>query len=223
MRNYSIFKSGFIFFMLFVAGGAAVFAQEGSQWEEAIQQFEAKDKTSPPPEEGILFVGSSSFAMWKDLEERFPDKKVFNRGFGGSQMTDVIQYAQRVIIAYQPAQVVVYEGDNDIASGKSPGTVLRDAKTLVQIIEDTLPDTQISFISVKPSLARWNLRKKYERANRKLEKYARKKDKVEFIDVWDPMLNEAGEPIADIFLEDGLHMNKKGYDIWTEQIEPHLK
>lgn len=227
MKNYRQYFIKVIILILLSTLEKAAYAQDSTQtenrWEDVIQKFEQNDKTAPPPENGILFVGSSSFTMWEDLKERFPDKKVFNRGFGGSQLSDVIQYADRIIMPYQPAQVIVYEGDNDIASGKSPAQFMTDVKTLVKMIEKELPQTQIAFVSVKPSLARWNLKEKYEKANRKLKKYAQKKDNVEFVDVWNPMLNEEGQPIADIFLEDGLHMNKQGYDIWAEVIAPHLK
>lgn len=227
MRNHRqiIMKSGLLLllFLFLKVAYAQDNAPNESRWEETIQKFEEKDQAAPPPKKAILFVGSSSFVMWQDLNERFPDKTILNRAFGGSQMSDLLHFADRIILPYQPSQVLIYEGDNDISAGKSPKRIMKDAKALVKTIEEELPETQVAFVSVKPSLARWNLKQKFLKTNRKLKKYAQKKANVKYIDVWDAMLNENGKPIEDIFLQDGLHMNDKGYDIWTKEIGPHLK
>jgi lysophospholipase L1-like esterase len=166
----------------------------------------------------ILFTGSSSIRLWNDIQGYFPDRLIINTGFGGSHMSDLQFFLDELVLRYKPDQVFIYEGDNDMASGKRPGKVLRQTKKIVEEIMTELPGVQVAFISPKPSLARWEIKKRYEKLNKLLRNYAMDTDQVAFIDVWSLMLDEAGEPIKEIFLEDGLHMNRSGYNRWATEI-----
>ncbi|MCL5019789.1 MAG: hypothetical protein M1426_04890, partial [Patescibacteria group bacterium] len=156
MKKNSIFIVLFLFITIFHYN--TIYAQEKSpanKWDTTIQAFEKQDKEQFPEPEIIEFTGSSSILMWKTLAEDFKPLKVFNRGFGGSQMFEVLQYADRIIIPYKPRIIVLYAGDNDIASGKTPEMVLNDFKLLVEKIHNALPETFIYYISIKPSILRW--------------------------------------------------------------------
>lgn len=203
-------------------GAASAVAQDNGpqRWEETISKFEAADKDNPPEPGSILLVGSSSIAMWRDVADYFPEHRVLNRGFGGSNFTDLIYYADRVIYPYKPSLIFVYEGDNDIAQGDRPGTILENAKKLRGMIRKALGDTPVVFISPKPSIARWNLRPKYEAVNSKLQKYAEAEPETEFADVWNAALAPDGKVLDNIFLEDNLHMNAEGYRIWQKVLLP---
>ncbi len=191
-------------------------------WEEAIQAFERLDETDLPPEGAVLFAGSSSIRMWSTLAEDFPGVPVINRGFGGSQMSDLIHFANRIVTPYAPRLVLVYEGDNDVAAGKTAERVFTDYRRFVSLMHNQLPEARIAFIAIKPSLARRALMDEMRKANERIEAYARTRDYLEYIDVFTPMLGEDGEPLPDIFLEDGLHMNEAGYAIWTQAVRPYL-
>jgi lysophospholipase L1-like esterase len=138
-------------------------------------------------------------------------------------MSDLLFFLDGLVLRYEPDEVFIYEGDNDLASGKKPGEILKEAKKVVAAIQNARPGAEVFFISPKPSLARWALRTDYQKLNKRLKRYADKGDKINFIDVWPLMLDEAHEPIKGIFLEDGLHMNKSGYDLWAGEIEKFLK
>ncbi len=170
----------------------------------------------------ILFTGSSSVRMWHRIAEDLGQPSILNMGFGGSQMSDLLHYAQLLIIAQRPGKVFIYEGDNDIAHGKAPSRVMRDTRRLLRLLGRQLPGVPVVLISSKPSPSRWNLKNKYERLNRKMERLCRKKQGLAFADVWAIMLDEAGRPRADIFLEDQLHMNQEGYNLWAEVIRNYL-
>jgi lysophospholipase L1-like esterase len=200
------------------------YAQKGPErWENTIQNFEEKDKADPPAEGAILFTGSSSIAMWQDVADHFPDHEVINRGFGGSEFSDLLYYKERVIYPYKPSKIFIYEGDNDIAAGEDPKDILKEAKKLRKAIKKELPGVPVIFISAKPSVSRWHLRQKYEELNKGLQKYAKKTKNTEYADVWTPALDENGEVRKDIFLEDNLHMNAKGYKIWQEVLTPYVE
>jgi lysophospholipase L1-like esterase len=193
------------------------------RWEKDIAAFEARDAKSPPPKNAVLFMGSSSIRMW-DLKESFPDLDVINRGFGGSDVADSVRYAKRIIDPHQPRVVVLYAGDNDLANGKSPQRVLADFKEFVAVVRGALPQAKIVYIGIKPSIQRWKLIDKIRETNRLIhESIAQQKsDKLAFVDVDKPMLGEDGKPRADLLLDDGLHLNKKGYELWTKLVRKEV-
>lgn len=194
-----------------------------TRWEEAVRTFEAADAAAMPPEGAVLFVGSSSIVGWDSLAQDFPGHTVINRGFGGSQLSDLIHYADRVILPYRPSQIVVYGGDNDLAAGKTPERVAADFRTLVERVHEELPRARILFLAVKPSLDRWQLADAVRAANDLVRRYTKGDDRLAFVDVFTPMLGPDGTPRAELFVEDGLHMSRAGYEIWREAVAPKLR
>jgi lysophospholipase L1-like esterase len=160
--------------------------------------------------------------MWKDLKTAFPNHNVVNLGFGGSEMADLLYHIDKLVLQFKPKQIFIYEGDNDIAVGRSPENIFAAADATVARIQKELPDTEIIFISPKPSVARWHLKDKYEAFNTGLRAWTKDKRNVKYADVWTPMLKKNGVVRDDIFLGDKLHMNKKGYAIWTKALAKHL-
>lgn len=175
------------------------------------------DATQPT----IVFTGSSSVRLWKDLEERFPKHQILNTGFGGSTTSDLFMFLEELVIYYQPKKVFIYEGDNDISAKQSKRSILKQMMQVVERIRTKSPNTDIIFISPKPSISRWKLKGKYKRLNKSMQKWAEKDGNLVFVDVWDVMLD--GRKVnQSLFIEDGLHMNSTGYDLWYQQIKPYL-
>ena len=199
------------------------FAQD-QDWESSIQKFEEQDKVNPPKLGGIVFTGSSSIARWDTLADEMKPLDVLNRGFGGSQYPDLNRYAKRIVIAYRPRAVVVYEGDNDLAGGssKTPESVAHDARVFVQIVHSALPETWIYIVSIKPSPSRWSEWPRMKAANLMIRYFARTRKRVQYIDVASAMFDTQGKLQADLFAEDGLHPNWKCYELWTSIIKPRL-
>ena len=191
-----------------------------AKWEPEIQVFEATDRTNPPPQNGILFIGSSSFRLWKTLAQDFPGKPVINRGFGGSEIADSTAFAERILFPYHPRMIVLYAGDNDLAGGKSPERVVADYRAFVSTVRAHLPDARIAFLSIKPSPSRWRLKDRIEEVNHQI---AAMKDRgLVFIDIYPHMLDADGKPRTELFLADGLHPNAKAYQLWASVIAPYL-
>lgn len=189
-----------------------------------IAAFKKQDSISIPSKDAILFVGSSSFRMWKDVQTAFPGHKIINRGFGGSALPDVIRYADEIIFPYQPRQIVIYCGENDIAASDTvTAEIVRNRfKILFEVIRNKMPDVPVMFISIKPSPSRWAMKGRMIKANELIKKYLKKQKHTKYISIWKAMLGEDGNPRPDIFIGDNLHMNAKGYAIWQKIIEPHL-
>ncbi|HUZ60967.1 MAG TPA: GDSL-type esterase/lipase family protein [Hanamia sp.] len=203
-----------------------VFANgQNTPFYSEIQQFKKEDRLHFPPKHAILFLGSSSFRKWTDVQKYFPGYKIINRGFGGSTFPDAIRYADEIVFPYEPRQIVIYEGDNDVASSDkiTADSVLNRFKKLFFLIREKLPQkTSIVFISIKPSPSRQRLMPVMAKANSLIQEFIKHKKHASFVDVYHKMLNADGTPNRDIFGKDELHMNAKGYAIWQKAIEPYL-
>jgi lysophospholipase L1-like esterase len=205
-----------------LVGADAAAATAASKWEEAIRAFEAVDRTNPPPKRAVLFVGSSSFRLWTNLARDFAGHPVINRGFGGSQLSDVNTFLDRIVIPYLPRLILLYAGDNDIAAGKTPEQVLADFQRFVRRVQAVLPETRIGFVSIKPCPAREKFLAEVRAANRLIEQQCASDARLTFIDIFTPSLQADGRPRSDIYLPDGLHPNERGYALWASAIRPVL-
>ena len=194
-------------------------------FQNDISAFKKEDSLHAPAKNAILFVGSSSFRMWSDVQSYFPDYPIINRGFGGSQLPDVIRFAPDIIYPYQPKQVVIYCGDNDLAADSSlSGKDVSDRfTTLYQLIRKNLgKKVNVVFVSIKPSPSRTNLLPKMIVANTLIEQYLSKEKNTVFVDVFHPMLDADGKMRPELYKEDMLHMKPEGYAIWKKALEPYL-
>ena len=197
--------------------------QKPAFWDD-IQAFKKQDSVSFPPKNAILFIGSSSFTMWKDVQQYFPSYRIINRGFGGSSLPDVIRYANDIILPYQPKQIVIYCGENDVAASDTVTgkLVFNRFKQLFTIIRNRYPKVKLTYVSMKPSPSRQLLLSKMINGNELIKKYLSSKKRTSYVDVYLEMIDDEGKPRPDLFLDDNLHMNKTGYAIWQKLIEPHL-
>ncbi|MEO6540972.1 MAG: GDSL-type esterase/lipase family protein [Ferruginibacter sp.] len=217
-----IFKALLLFLLLLNV--AAAQDQKPAYWND-IQKFKQQDSIAFPGTGKILFVGSSSFTKWTDVQNYFPGYPIINRGFGGSAIVDMIRYESDIIFPYKPRQVVIYCGENDIAGDTTvTGKIVFERfKKLYWDIRKNLPNVPIVYISMKPSPSRWNMRNRTMEGNRLIEKFLKKKKRnAGFVNVWDAMLGPDGQPMQEIFIQDSLHMNAKGYVIWQKIIQPYL-
>jgi len=207
-------------FLLFLA--ITINAHAQLPFDQEVKQIQQRnDSLWDNSKETIVFTGSSSIRFWSDIQERFPQQQVLNTGFGGSQFSDLEHYLDELILNYKPVKVFIYEGDNDIFAKKRPRKILKRAEYILGILQQRNPNMEIVLISAKPSISRWKYRGRYRRLNRKLDRLASKTDGIDFVDVWYPMLDKR-KVKQDIFIEDGLHMNDKGYDIWYDVIKNYI-
>jgi lysophospholipase L1-like esterase len=195
---------------------------EGARWERTIRAFETADSQSPPPPGAVLFVGSSSIRLWKTLPHDFPQYRVINRGFGGSQIADCTYFADRIVIPYQPSAIILHAGSNDLAAGKTPKRVFADFTEFVEKVRSALPATPIAFLSINPTPARWALAEKQKETNRLIRNYMAGKKGLAFIDLWEALLGPDGRPRADLHIADHLHPNAAGYKIRIQLVTGYL-
>lgn len=199
-------------------------AQEKVRFYSNIQDFKKQDSINPPPQHPILLVGSSSFTRWKDVQAYFPNHTILNRGFGGAHLTDLLRFADDVIYAYKPKQVIIYCGENDFLSeGATPDTIFHRFKTLYDGIRQNLgEEVNVTYISVKPSPRRRRFMTGTVEVNTMIDNFLKKEKNARFVDIHSKMLGADGQPISAIFTKDSLHMNVDGYAIWQKEIAPVL-
>lgn len=195
-----------------------------SPFLDDIQNFDQEDETLEVRSDYVVFVGSTSIARWKTLQEDFKGINVLNRGLEGSALIDVIRYADRIILKYQPKVVVVYGGENDIAMfGSQCSDVFRHLTTLVDLIHRQLPETKILYLSLKPSPERSDCLEMIVRANRLIREYTQTNDHLFFVDTIQGMLDERGNVRHALFADDGVRLSQEGYDVWAPIIRPHIE
>ncbi len=206
---------------LFVFGFSSAIAQ--APFADEIAAFKKQDIQDPVRPNQILFVGSSSFRMWTDVQQAFPKYPLINRGFGGSTLADVIYYANDIIFPYQPKQIVIYCGENDLASNDSVTSmiVFKRFQTLFNMIREKLPNTSVVFVSIKPSPSRTRLLDEMQNANALIKAFLAGKTNTAYVDVFNKMIKK-GKIREELFREDKLHMTDKGYSIWQKAIKPYL-
>ena len=210
-----------IIFIAFVLFCKTSFAQP---FINEIKAFRKTDSITAPPKDAVLLVGSSSFTKWKDVQDYFPAHTMLNRGFGGSSLTDVIYYANDVLLKYKPKQILIYCGENDIAGSSTvtADTVFERFKTLYTIIRSKFKKVPIGFISMKPSPSREKYLETMQKGNALIKTFMEQQKRSSYIDVYNSMLDENGKIRTHIFLSDKLHMNAEGYKIWQGVIAPYL-
>ena len=192
-------------------------------WNE-ILEFKKNDSIDKPRKDAILFVGSSSFKMWENIETYFPEHNIINRGFGGATLSDIVRYYYDIVHPYRPKQVVIYAGENDLAFQEHPNAkiVAQRFKTLYSMIRANYPGIIISFVSIKPSPSREHLMNISKLTNEKIKKEIAKDPFTNYIDVFSPMLDKQGRIRSDLFINDNLHLNEKGYKLWQKHFLPYL-
>ena len=193
-----------------------------ARWEKDIKAFEEADRTAPPAKDAVLFVGASTITLWKSLARDFPDHKVINRGFGGSEIVDTTHFAERIIFPYAPKMIILRCGSNDISNGKRPEDVLEDFRGFVGKVREKLPKTEIVFMSLNAIPSRWAQKDKDDAANKLIREAIQKMSQVRFLDISDMVLTADGKSRIELFGPDRLHFNDTGYKLLAERVRPIL-
>jgi len=216
-------KKVFIFLVFFQFLVAQIFAQHKPAFWDDVQTIKKYDKMFQPPIHPVLFVGSSSIRKWDDLMQVFAKYNALNRGIGGAVTNDITFYLKDIVFPYQPRQIVLYVGENDLPDEKTTAdSVLKRTVRLYKSIKATLPNVPIVYISIKPSPSREKYKEKAVAANALIKNFLANEHNTKYIDVYSLMLTKEGKMRPELFVGDMLHMNATGYAIWRKAVEPHL-
>lgn len=202
--------------------GVAVPSVRAQTIESMLNGFAAAEAQNPLPENPVIFVGSSTIANWGNLGTYFPGVPVVNRGISGTQMGDVLFNYNRWVAPYKSPLIVLYEGDNDLASGKSPAIVFNNYLTFVNRMDRDFPGTSILIVSVKPSPSRIGLIGAMGSLNGMLQNLCASRPNLRFADIFPAMLGADGQPRPELYGPDQLHMSLAGYALWQSILASHL-
>ena len=206
-----------LFLLLNILSVQAVEPADPARFEKAIQAFEAEDAANAPAKDVTLFTGASNIRLWKSLPQRFKKPPVLNRGFGGSHLSDVVHFADRIVLKYKPKQIYLNAGGNDLHSGRTPEEVLAAFEAFVAKVQKALPKTKLAFLSIPTSPSRWDEVELVKTTN-SLISSACAKSGVDFIDIFPLLLGSDGKPRPELYVEDKLHFSEAGYDVVTSAI-----
>ncbi|MEN2282263.1 GDSL-type esterase/lipase family protein [Algoriphagus sp. SE2] len=206
----------------FIIGSSIAFAQE-NRFDNEVANISHRIDSIGWSKGSVVFTGSSSVRMWKNLQNDFPNTPIINTGFGGSTAKDLAAQLFPLVLRLEPSTVFIYEGDNDINGGETATEIMTTLDEIVTRIQKQLPNTTVNLIAAKPSPSRWELKTSYLVLNDLMRQYCTGHENVNFVNVWDIMLDKTGVPRADIFIQDNLHMNEKGYALWKEVFTPFLE
>ncbi|HVU17202.1 MAG TPA: GDSL-type esterase/lipase family protein [Candidatus Didemnitutus sp.] len=194
-----------------------------SHWEPEVAAYESRDKANPPPQDAILFAGSSTIRFWSTLASDFPGHPVINRGFGGTEIVDSTHFADRLIFPHRPHAIFLRAGVNDIHDGKTPAEVFADFQDFVRVIHARLPECEIYFIGLCPTISRWTEAEANHEVDRLVEGYVKTVAHVHYIDAWDMSLDANGKPRPELFRDDKLHFSPAGYKILVDRVRPYVR
>ena len=192
-------------------------------FDEDIEQFVAQDKIAMPPNDGFLFIGSSSIRLWRSLEKDMSPLKVINRGFGGAHTKHINRHKDKIVFPYEPKAIIFFCGSNDINGWNSPEDVFAEFENFYNSVKEKLPKTIVFAISIQPSPNRFDQRPRQLKWNNAVSSFAEVEENLVFVDVSPPMLSEKNEPRPELYIEDMLHLNEKGYEIWTKIVRENLQ
>jgi lysophospholipase L1-like esterase len=208
---------------LIVIFSNACLAQSDVPYQDDIEVIRKYDNIYPRPKNPILFVGSSSIRLWIDFNKKFGKYGALNRGIGGAVINDITYWANDLIFKYEPRKIVLYVGENDLPQASTNAdSVLNRTMKLYKLIRSRLPSVPIIYICPKPSPSRDQFQAKAKAANELVKKFLGTESNVTFLDIYTPMLHN-GNSRPELFLEDMLHMNEKGYAIWEKKMRKLLK
>ena len=214
MRSSTLSLITAIWLLCGPVGFAQVTNPDPTRFQADIDRFVRWDAKNAFPKDGILFVGSSSMVLWPSARY-FPELPVINRGFGGSQFSDLLHYLEETTLKYEPSMILVYEGDNDVAHGKGASQIVADFQAFVSRVHERLPDTEIAFVPIKPSIMRWDMWPSMRETNARIRALTQTDERLHYIDVASPMLDGDRPPSSSLFVSDGLHLSAEGYDLWS--------
>ena|SRR6186713_639614 len=191
-------------------------------YENEVLRLE-QDKGSLDYDPKMIFYGSSSIRLWENLYEDFQPYQPLNLGFGGSTLAACVWYFDRLLQPYQPGSIIVYAGDNDLGDGRHPEEVFIFFRQLVACVRHRFGNIPLAFISIKPSISRWNIVDSIRYTNKIIgEEIHREGGNLHFINVYNKMTDNAGYPRREFLEPDGLHLNAKGYALWKDILLQHL-
>ncbi|MEZ4901055.1 MAG: GDSL-type esterase/lipase family protein [Spirosomataceae bacterium] len=195
-----------------------------NRFEKEIQQFEKEDLDKGIKKGEIVFYGSSSWRLWKNMKEDLTPLPVLNRGFGGSTIPELIHYTSRVIFPIEPKLIMVYGGENDLtgAKYKSAEQFFDSYRDFVALVRNRLPNTKLCFVSMKLSPSRRKHWETVKKGNAMIKAFSTGKY-LSYVDINPVLFNANGSVKSELYTQDSLHINAEGYRQYAKVLLPVMK
>lgn len=197
-------------------------AGQETRFAADIQKVVDADKTNPPPQNGIEFVGSSIFRQWTTVPADMAPLPAYNRAFGGSRTWEVNAYLDQIVLPYKPSIIVYYCGSNDVAAGESADAIFARVREFEARVHRALPQTRIFFFGINRAIDQRNRWDVIDQANALVKQWAYRTANFDYIESNTALFDARDEPLTALFKPDGRHFNPPAYAEFTKLIRPVL-
>ena len=201
--------------------------------ETSVKKYEEQ-----PIQKGmILFYGSSGFTRWKpswghrpleeDIRRKDGSPAAVNHGFGGSTAEEGLYYYHRLVKPWEPRALVLRFFPNDTGFGYSPTEIVYLLTRMCAWAREDFPGVKLYLCDATPG-KRYIKNKLWQanafQYNRMLKDYCDRHEDCTYVSQVDwPGFYENPEDAGDydkirtdIFVEDNVHFNQEGYDIYRD-------
>lgn len=196
-----------------------------SSMEKEVQQYESE----PIIKDQIVFYGPSNFTRWSTKYGMKPLREVMlgksgaqcclNRGFGSSCAEHQLYYYSRMIRPLEPRVLVYASSGNAAAFGYTNEETFEIAQRVIMYALTDFPDIRIYLTGggMRPKIDPETLKSRIE-YNEMIKEFAENTPNCKYIDVmaYTPLHRD------DIFVEDNVHFNQTGYDIYADMFREVL-
>ena len=162
-----------------------------------------------------LFVGDS-LIEYLDWQERFPDHTVINLGAAGESVQGLLS---RTVIIQEVCSnadfIFIMSGINNVAMGDND--FIDFYKIIIEKLSILYPDARIFINSLLPVSVDFISNELIQRTNEFLKVLADKMN-VLYLDIYRKFIDTKGMPIREYLLEDGVHLSRAGYAVWSRVI-----
>lgn len=175
--------------------------------------------------DAIVFIGSSIIAYW-DFEAYFKDEPFINRGICDNNSSDLLNRFNDDVIILEPKAVVIYIGANDIKQGLSIELTINNLQQMIKLSYEN--NIKPLVLTVAPIDYSNNPALEFSHPSIRIKKMIKAvihtciNNNTPYIDLNYQIMIESNDIISSLLCSDGLHFNKKGYDILSQLVKSEI-
>ena len=183
---------------------------EEEHFEREIAVLNRKVKQLETQEALTVFYGSSTIRLWQNMTQDLAPHQTLNLGFGGAFIHSLSYYFEHLFDGLAPKNIMLYLGGNDLTLGFDADRIVADITSFIQMIHNKFPETNIYNIAIKPSFERKSELNEISDINDGVQALSDKLPYLHQLGLYEKLMDD-NRIRRDVLLQDGLHLNEKGY------------
>jgi lysophospholipase L1-like esterase len=168
----------------------------------------------------LLFLGDSLIEYF-DWQQRFPDHVTGNYGIAGESVQGLLSRVMTIRESFAEADIVfIMSGINNVAMGDDNFT--GTYRAIIERLQSAYPGARIIANTLFPVSMDFISNETIKVVNMELEKLVEETG-IELLNIYKRFVDTKGGAISEYLLEDGVHLSKDGYAVWSGAIEEAIK